>query len=270
MLKLENDPNGIYYLGPKGSFSDEASQVLNISGNRIPIGTITDVFSKVNETNGIGVVPIENSLEGPVGETLDNLFRYDNIFVNYEIILKIRLVLASKGKEPKRVYSHPHALQEARNYLIRSKINNIIPVESTSKAAELASKDLEAAAICSEYAAKLYNLDVLEKDIQDSENYTRFLVISKEKRLSGAKTMLLFTVEDKPGALYKVLEKFYTSNINITMIYSRPLRTLPWHYYFFLEYQGDISSNDELFRELSTVTKDLKVKGSYTTLYKAF
>ncbi|MBP1357493.1 MAG: ACT domain-containing protein [Sulfolobus sp.] len=241
-----------------------------LNGDRVPLPTISDIFKVVDDSGHIGIVPVENSIEGPVGETLDNLFRYDNIFVNYEVIMKVNLVLASKSMNPKKIYSHPHAIQEARGFLLQRGFKNIIPVESTSKAAELASNDPEAGAICSRYAAQLYGLVVIDDNIQDDpENYTRFLVISKKKYFKGDKSMIFFTVEDKPGALYRVLEVFYKYNINITMIYSRPIRTLPWHYYFFLEYNGDVS-DDKLFEDLKKVTKDLKIKGSYVTLQNSF
>ncbi|ACP35997.1 Prephenate dehydratase [Sulfolobus islandicus Y.G.57.14] len=261
------DADGIYYLGPEGSFTHEAATLLN-KGNLKSESTISLVFKKVDEREGsIGVVPIENSLEGPVNETLDNLYNYDNIYVIGEIERKIELALATRSNDLsqiKRIYSHPHAFNEAREKLKELGFNEYIPVESTSKAAQIVSQDSEAAAICSTFAAKLYNLKVL-LTINSHNNYTRFIVLSKEMSSNGNKSMILFTVPHKPGALYKVLQVFYDYNINILMIYSRPLKSIPWQYYFYLEYEGNIS-NHEFIEKLVKSTSVLKIKGAFSKL----
>ncbi|BCU70559.1 prephenate dehydratase [Stygiolobus caldivivus] len=269
---MSNDPNGIYFLGPKGSFSNEVADMLE--GNKVPLKTISEIFQKVeNEDNVIGIVPIENSLEGPVHETLDNLYKYDKIYVNSYVEKEIKLVLAvnnsiNKIEDIKRVYSHNHALQEAKAALQRLNLMNIIPVESTSAAALYASKDREAAAICSQYAASLYGLRILMNNIQDNLNITRFIIISKKITINGDRTMIFFNVPHKPGSLYKALEKFYKYNVNLTMIYSRPLKVIPWQYYFYIEFEGEL--NDirikNLIEELRNVVTNIKVKGSYFKL----
>ena len=264
------DPNGIYYLGPIGSFSNEVADIFQ--GEKIPKRTITEVFNSINE-NSIGVVPIENSIEGPVHETLDNLFKNENIYVNYEIEKEIRLVLAvnptvNNVNDIEVIYSHPHAINEAKESLSKLNLVNFVPVESTSTAALYTSKQKYSAAICSEYAAKLYGLKVLYRDINDNINITRFVVISKKISYNGDKTMIMFTVPHKPGSLYKVLEKFYRSNINLTMIYSRPLKSIPWQYYFYLEFEGNLK--DEKVKQTLNDIKDdvsmLRVKGSFSKL----
>lgn len=241
------DADGIYYLGPEGSFTHEAASLFKGKDLKAE-STISLVFKRVYEReSSIGIVPIENSLEGPVNETLDNLYNYDNIYVIGEIEKKIELVLAARSdnlSQIKRIYSHPHAFNEAREKLKELGFNEYIPVESTSKAAKIVSQDSEAAAICSNFAAKLYNLKVLIT-ISSHNNYTRFIVLSKEMNSNGNKSMILFTVPHKPGALYKVLQVFYEYNINISMIYSRPLKSIPWQYYFYLEYEGGISNREE-------------------------
>lgn len=261
------DLNGIYYLGPEGSFSHEAASLIN--GKLIGEVTISSVFKRVSENrNSLGVIPIENSLEGPVNETLDNLYNYDDIYIINEIERKIELVLASKTtltNNIKRLYSHPYAFSEARDKIEKIGFNEYIPVESTSKAALMASKDPEAAAICSIFAAKLYNLNVLLTGLNSDNNYTRFIVISKEKKIYGEKSMILFTVPHKPGALFKVLQVFYEYGINISMIYSRPLKSIPWQYYFYLEYEGD-TANVEFIEKLRKVTHVLKIKGSFSKI----
>ncbi|MCY0873991.1 MAG: chorismate mutase [Acidianus infernus] len=256
----------MYYLGPKGSFSHEAA--LKISNAiYVEAQSISEIFYKVSSEGKLGIVPIENSLEGPINETLDNLFKFDDVFVNKIIELKINLVLASKGdiniKHIKNVYTHLYAYKEAQNSLLKLGIvNNVIPVESTSKAAILALSDPNSAALCSEFAARLYGLKILAYGVQDyNNNITKFALISKNVSFRGERSMILFTVPDLPGSLYKVLEKFYTFNKNLKMIYSRPVRSIPWNYYFYVEYEG--SYEKELLDELKKVTTSLKFKGSY-------
>ncbi|AOL16125.1 chorismate mutase [Sulfolobus sp. A20] len=265
------DPNGIYYLGPLGSFSHEAASVVAnlIKAELISEQSVSYIFKKISQSNDkIGVVPIENSLEGPVNETLDNLFNYDNIYVIGELEKKIKLVLASKAEnldKIKKIYSHPHAFNEVKDKLEALGFKDYIPVESTSKAALLASNDSNSASICSPFAANLYNLNVLADSLSSDNNYTRFIVISKEMRISGNKSMILFTVSHKPGALYRVLQVFYEYNINITMIYSRPLKSIPWQYYFYLEYEGSLGDS-QFLNKLKEVTELIKIKGSYNKL----
>ena len=265
-----NDPDGIYYLGPVGSFSNEVADIFQ--GEKIPKKSITEVFNSINE-NSIGVVPIENSIEGPVHETLDNLFKNENIYVNYEIEKEIKLVLAvnpsvNSVDEIEVIYSHPHAINEARESLSKLNLTNFVPVESTSTAALYASRQKYSAALCSEYAAKLYGLKILYRDISDSINITRFIVISRKMTLDGNKTMIMFTIPHKPGSLYKVLEKFYRNNINLTMIYSRPLKSIPWQYYFYLEFEGSLKDENvkQALEEVRNEVNILRIKGSFSKL----
>ncbi|BDC19253.1 hypothetical protein HS5_21430 [Acidianus sp. HS-5] len=135
-------------------------------------------------------------------------------------------------------------------------------MESTSKAALLAISDPNSAALCSEFAAKLYGLKILVNEVQDYDsNITKFALISKKVSLTGERSIMLFTVPDLPGSLYKVLEKFYVLSKNLKMIYSRPVRSIPWHYYFYIEYEGTFDK--DLLNELKKVTTSLKFKGSY-------
>ncbi len=229
--------------------------------------TINEVFDEVSK-NGIGVVPIENSREGPINETLDNLFNRE-VFVNYEIEKTIDIVLASnvnirKIDEIKRVYSNYYAIQESRK-ILKELNKEIIQVESTSKAAMFASEDDKGAALCSLYAANLYGLRILKNNIQDGLNITRFVVISRKIKKRGYKTILFFIVEHKPGSLYKVLREFYRRKINLTMIYSRPLKEKAWNYYFYVEFEGSLQENKvkNVLNDLKYKTIEIKIGGSF-------
>ncbi|MEM0120699.1 MAG: prephenate dehydratase domain-containing protein [Thermoprotei archaeon] len=260
------DPLGIYCLGPKGSFTYEAA--LSLGSNLVETNTISDVFEAVDSMpNRVGVVPIQNSLEGPVNETLDNLFVRKGVFVNRVVEHKIHLVLASHTGDQgfKRIYSHQHAIREVRRDLINSFGAEIVPVGSTSQAAMLASKDEYGAAICSKVAAELYGLKVILDGLQEDNNITKFGVISKHPSRIGDRTMLLATVPHKPGGLLKFLEPFYEEGINLTMIYSRPLRGSVWQYYFLLEFEGCLedSNVDRCLKRLPAVSESMRVCGSY-------
>ncbi len=255
--------NSICFLGPIGSFSHQAVTMVAEEKVLIPKGTITGVINSISEEEcSEGLVPIENSLEGPVNETLDNLFYKENLFINLEIEIPINLVLASKNDKFNIVYSHPHAIQECRDYIRRKSFDKVIPVESTSRAAELASTDPNAAAICSEMAARIYNLRIFDQNIEDNVNITRFFLISKKETREGTKSSLIFTIPHESGSLYHVLGKFYEEKINLNMIYSRPLKSIPWRYYFYVEYEGN--KNERLLNKLSEVTTSVSFKGSYS------
>ena len=263
--------NGIYYLGPKGSYSYEASLVLK--GKRIPRQTISDVFYETTKNNSRGIVPIENSREGPVNETLDNLFKYDNVYVNNEIEININIVLAANKNvkdlnDIKRIYSNYYAIQETKDSLLKLNSKEIIQVESTSKAAYLASKDKNGAALCSSYAAKIYKLNVILKNVQDGTNITRFIAISNILNTKGNKTMIFFIIKHKPGSLYRVLKEFYKNNINLTMIYSRPLKEKIWNYYFYVEFEGSLIQENikKALDSISFISESIKIKGSFSKI----
>ncbi len=130
--------------------------------------------------------------------------------------------------------------------------------------------------ICSKLAVENYNLKVI-KEIHNENNYTKFSLISKNPTYSGERSLIIFTIENKPGSLYKVLRVFYEGKINLSMIYSRPLfkiskennkninRKMPWEYYFYLEYEGPYI--DRLIKKLENITEKIKFKGSYNIIF---
>lgn len=260
------DPHGIYYLGPKGSFTYEAA--LSVGAKLCEKPTITEVFESLLKTeDSLGVVPLQNSLEGPVNETLDGLFNYPTIYVNTLLELEVRLVVAAKRPAARfdKLYSHQHALREVKRSVLEALGAKIVPVESTSQAAVLASGDQSAAAICSRLAAKMYGLQVVADNVQLDNNITQFAVVSRRLGRSGQRTMALATVPHRPGGLLGLLEAFYSEGINLTMIYSRPLKGTPWHYYFLLEFEGSLE-HQNIQRCLAKIPQDgysLRICGSY-------
>ena len=272
-LSLEQ-PLKVGYLGPAATFTHQAAlEHFGISAKYIPLSTIKDVFEEVERGNiDYGVVPVENTIEGVVNYTLDMFLVKPNIKIVGEIIIPVAqhlLSLAEDISQIKKVYSHPHALAQARSWLDKHLPNvQRIEVESTAKAAEMALEDETAAAIASEAAARVYNLNILAKNIQENlNNYTRFLVIGKRElgRSGKDKTSLLFAVKDEAGALYKALEPFYKHNVNLTKIESRPSKEKSWDYVFFVDLEGHIENENvkRALEELKNRTKLVRVLGSY-------
>ncbi len=272
-LSLER-PLKVGYLGPKATFTHQAAlEHFGISAKYIALPTIRDVFEEVERGNiDYGVVPVENTIEGVVNYTLDMFLQTPGVNIVGEIILPVALHLLSTADELsqiRKIYSHPHALAQARAWLDKHLPSaQRIEVESTAKAAEMALEEENAAAIASEAAATVYNLNILASNVQENlNNYTRFLVIGKKKlRKTGFdKTSLLFAVKDETGALYKALEPFYRHGVNLTKIESRPSKEKSWDYVFFADVEGHAEDEPvkKAIEELKKRTKMVRILGSY-------
>ncbi|MGI6385845.1 MAG: prephenate dehydratase [Desulfomonilia bacterium] len=262
----------VAYLGPEGSYSHQAAHVLFSHDARlVPQKDIDAVISEVLMRRAdLGVVPVENSTEGMVNRTLD-LMAVSRLFVNREVTLPIRNCLLSTTTLDKvlTVYSHPQALAQCRNWLT----NNLPGAEvretpSTSDAALAAHGQEHAAAVASSLSARLYGLDILAENISDfQENITRFWVVSPAMTpVEGkAKTSIILTLENSPGALYHAIGVFARQGVNLTKIESRPSRKDPWEYIFFIDFQGSLVDDNvkKAMEELRRYTRDIIVLGSY-------
>ncbi len=271
-LALE-EPLKVSCLGPLGTFTHLAAlRHFGSSASFLPEDSIKKVFENVESNKAeYGVVPIENSNEGVVSHTLD-MFMDSELQVVAEIILEVSHNLLSrqtKRAKIRKIFSHPQALAQCRGWLEANMPG--VPVAestSTSRAAELASKDPHAGAIASEIAARMYDLNIVERDIQDSRrNITRFLVISKEfpHRTGADKTSIMFSIKHKPGSLYEVLLPFKRSKINLTKIESRPSKRKAWEYIFFVDMEGHIEDR-KVKKAVDALTENclyLKILGSY-------
>lgn len=258
------------YLGPKGTFSHEACKsYCTKNQEQREYRTITETILAL-ENNEIdeAIVPIENSLQGCVTEAIDTLIQNEDIKVKGEIILDIKQNLMSNCNylfnEIEKVYSHPQALAQCKNYLEKHLPNaEIISVESTSLAAKIVSDSKEkCVCIGNKACLEVYNLKLIEANIQDNEfNKTKFWVLAKQEiNVNKTRKMsLIFSVKDKPGALYKVLEIFNKHNLNLTKIESRPAKTVLGEYYFWIDVS--IESNEEV-----EAIKEIKEKGVYVRI----
>lgn len=256
-------------LGPPGSFSEETA--LRLVGSRLPLiyqNKVEDIFSAVESGRAdYGIVPIENSLQGTVLHTLDALMRHDvEVFAEYEAEIRHNLVAKRKLslKDIEVIYSHPQAIAQCSEFL-----NNYLPhaeiryTRTTSEAIEML--DDRSAAIASELAAKLYRLQIIKRDIQSIEsNRTRFYIIRRKGGSSNGDenlTCLFFGVDDRPGALYRVLEVFFRNGINLRKLESRPAGTKLGDYVFFAEAEERLS--DRIVEEIKERTTFCKVAGFF-------
>ncbi|GAB4431057.1 MAG: prephenate dehydratase [bacterium] len=271
-LSLEKNLK-VAFLGPTATFTHEAAlKYFGQAAQYMPVRTISDIFDEVYKGRAdLGVVPVENSTEGIVSYTLDMFLKYD-LKVCGEIILPITHCLISshpKKEDIRKIYSHPQAFAQCRGWLEKNMPNAVlIEVGSTAEAAEMVKKTTFSAAIAGEATAKIYDLKVVEKNIQDlTENSTRFLVIGRieQKKTGNDKTSLLFSIKDQAGALYKMLAPFAKRDVNLTKIESRPIKTKAWEYVFFIDLDGHISEKkvSEAVEELKEMCIFLKVIGSY-------
>lgn len=245
-------PERIAYLGPEGSFTHQAAESrFGAMSDYLSLGSIEAVFKSLEAGRAkFGVVPIENSRDGVVGETLDLLGK-SGVKIVAELYMPIHMAFATKSEkiqDIKRIYSKDKGFGQCREFLAEHGLDAVehIPVESTAKAAILASKDAEAAAICSHIAAKLYSVPTLFENIEDTHNNaTRFFILSDFKNgISGEdKTSILVRLKDaqKAGALVHFLEDFDQVDINLSKIESRPSRDNDgFGYWFFIDFFGHI------------------------------
>ncbi len=267
-------PERIAYLGPEGSFTHQAAESrFGAMSDYLSVGSIHSVFKTVESGRAkFGVVPIENSRDGIVGETLDLLAK-SSIKIVAELYMPIHMSFATKAehfKDIKRIYSKDKGFGQCREFLQLPELFHIeqIPVESTAKAAILASEDPESAAICSHIAAKLYGVPTMFENIEDvHDNTTRFFILSdfKNGQSGQDKTSLFVRLKDadKSGALVNFLSDFEAESINMSKIESRPAHDESgFAYWFFMDIYGHIE--DENVQKIMTKHGDeITCLGSY-------
>ncbi|MBQ9245006.1 prephenate dehydratase [bacterium] len=270
----------IYYLGPDGSNTYNAmikfleKESISVK-NKIPKRSIKEaLISLEKDYSSICVLPMENSIEGIVRETIDNFLRFNDntIQVQGEITLPIKHMLLSncKKSEIKKIYSHPQALAQCSKFLYENFPDaELKEVSSTSYAAQKVSmEETNAAAIANESCSVLFGLNIVAHDINDEQgNETRFYILSRTKftELKDGKTAIMVSTKNYSGALCDVLKVLSNHNINITCIDSRPSRKKLGEYIFFMELDGVMDDyNFRLaFEELTVIADFIKVLGSF-------
>ncbi len=262
------------YLGPKGTFSYEAcNEYCTGNQEKIEYKTIPETIIALNN-NKIDecIVPIENSLQGCVTDAIDTLIQNNDIKVKKEILIEIKQNLMAKNPynldSIKIVYSHPQALAQCKHFLEKNLPNaKQIAVESTAYAAKKVSEeDGQCACICNMSCKEEYNLTLLKESIQDNEyNKTKFWVLSKNENLQGEfkKMSMIFSVKDKPGALYNVLEIFNKYNLNLTKIESRPAKTVLGEYYFLIDVSIENGNEEKAILDIVNKGIYVRILGKY-------
>ena len=273
-------PERISYLGPEGSFTHQAAESrFGGMSEYLAMGSIRSVF-EATETGRAryGVVPIENNQEGSVNETIDLLAEM-NVSIVAEILMPIHFTFATTAdtlSSIHRIYSKDIAFRQCQKFLtdyFEGLDIEMIPVESTSKAARMVTEDPHSAAICSHIAAKLYEVPILFDNIEDSHiNTTRFLILGDRsftnQRSGNDKTTFAVNLPDtdKPGSLFRFLSEFESRNINITKIDSRPIRKEGnFRLWFFIEFDGHFQeeSTQEIYQKYQPFIKWI---GSYVKI----
>jgi chorismate mutase/prephenate dehydratase len=268
-------PQPVAYLGPEGTYTHQAALRLHgqsAENGLVPGGDLEEVFDLVESGRcHQAVVPVENSMEGSVRQTLDLLHR-SHLIIQAEVFLRIRHQLLSRAQglgEIRRLYSHPMALAQCRAW-IRQNLPGVSLSEtgSTALAAKAALSDPAAAAIGGEQCGQLYDLEPLVSDIGDHpDNVTRFLGLGKTTAPPGPrnKTSILFLLKHEPGSLFRMLEPIAKRSINMTRIESLPLRARHWEYLFYLDMEGHETEPDvdETLKEMADRSLRLKRLGSY-------
>jgi chorismate mutase/prephenate dehydratase len=263
----------VAYLGPEYSFSHLAAvERFGQAVEFIGVGSIAAVFEEVNRGHvDFGVVPVENSSDGRVADTLDMFMRLPHLFICAEVRLRVHhnLMARCSQAEIRRVYSKGQALSQCRNWLSKNVPQaSLHEVSSTAAAAQLALTEPGAAAVASRQAAVRYNLRILFSEIEDSPyNETRFAVIGHQKsaRTGQDKTALMFRVPHNPGALVGALDVFKANKINLTWIESFPAKTAKPEYIFFVDFEGHTEDPkvSKALKQLADHCEEMTVLGSF-------
>lgn len=262
----------VAFQGERGAYSEAAAAYFFKDRiETIPYPTFYDVLESTERgESDYAVLPIENSLEGSVGESYDLLLS-TKLNVVGEIYHRIRhcLIGFQKLEKVDTVYSHPQALGQCRKFIQSHKLK-AVPTYDTAGSVKilLELKSENAACIASKKAAEIYNVPVMREGIEDNaNNYTRFLVLAKKKqeKTTNDKTSIIFSIKHLPGSLYSVLEKFNANKINLTRIESRPTKSTLWEYNFYVDFEGHESDPQvkDLLVKIKQNTLFLKVLGSY-------
>lgn len=261
--------------GELGAFSHEAANHMVPGCTIVPCARSRNVFDKIEQgAVHAAVIPIENSLAGSIAEHLDLLVACD-VFIHREFYQRIvhNLIAAPgvKMNQVSRVFSHPVALEQCRNFFRRYHHVEAVPFYDTAGSVKhvIEQSLRNAAAIAGRQAAAVYRGKILKAGIEDDKrNFTRFFLINKRQRIGGRanKTSIAFQVKNIPGSLFKALSVFALRDISLTKIESRPMRGRPWEYVFYVDLlRGDDEAARNALHHLGEVAEFVKILGVYPT-----
>ena len=264
------------YLGPVGTFTEAALRTITGGSDQLtPCSNVTAALDMVrNGQADFALVPIENSVEGVVARTLDELAIGEPLIIVGEVLLPVTFALMVKDAttEIKKIATHPHAEAQCRKYIAKHYPNaEIISTNSTAAAAEALANGLFDAAVASEVAAKTYGLTIVNENIGDTETaITRFVLVSKPGQLPAPTgfdrtSLAAFIGIDHAGALLEVLTEFAVRGVNLTFIQSRPTGRELGHYHFIIDAEGHINDSrvGDALTGLRRICEDIRFLGSY-------
>ena len=263
------------FQGVEGAFSHQA--LIEYFGKEIKTScylSFRHIFEALNQGQiKYGVLPLENSSTGGISEVYDLLGEYGFYIVGEKCIKVDHNLLGVKGStvsEIKEVYSHLQGFMQSKDYFQCHDEWQLIPYQNTAKSALYISREnlKSKACVASKGAAEIYGLNVLKENINDSSNnYTRFIVISREMELksNNEKVTIVTSLPHEVGSLYKVLKFFADNNSNLFKIESRPIMGKPWEYSFYIDFQGNMlnDSTKNIFKEIEAYKLNYKFLGNY-------
>lgn len=261
----------VAFQGEHGAYSEIAATKFFPDSELIPMRLFQDIFDALrNDSIDCAVVPIENSIEGSVNEIYDLLLDADKKITG-EMFLKIEhcLIALPNSTTITKVFSHPQALAQCRNYIKRKNLDAIPTYDTAGSVRLIKEKKInDTAAIASKNAAEFYDMKILDQNIEDRKNnFTRFLVLSDEQTAPSKsdRTSMIFGLRHTPGSLYSVMQEFDHHNINLTKIESRPTKEKAWEYNFYVDFEGHIEE-DNVKMAINNLEKKctfVKILGSY-------
>jgi len=267
----------VVYQGAPGSYSQEASRCFFGSNvNDCHVDTWRECMEAIEDGSAdYAVLPIDNSTAGAVNQVYNLLVEFENYIVAEQVISVRHALIGLPGADIshiERVYSHPQALMQSTRYLDDHPYMEQISVGNTALAARKVLEDgnMAEAAIASEYAAKVYGLEILESGINQSEgNSTRFIIVTNQKIFleQADKISICFEVPHSSGSLYRILSHFIYNDLNMTKIESQPMEDYTWEYRFFVDFEGNLNdaSVKNAIRGLREEARNLKILGNYVS-----
>ena len=272
---LETQKARVVFQGAEGAYSQAAMhQYFGDQIDSFHVDTFRDAMMAIDEGSAdFAVLPIENSTAGMVSEIYDLLVEFENYIVGEQIIKIEHCLMAVPGTELsdiKTVYSHPQSLMQSARFLNNHPDWRQISMQNNAFAARKVAdeKDKTQAAIASEYAAKLYGLEILKKGVNQSDtNSTRFIIVTNQKIFlkDAKKVSICFEVAHESGSLYHMLSHFIYNNLNMNRIESRPIENRNWEYRFFIDFDGNLSDSavKNALRGLREEARNMKILGNY-------
>jgi chorismate mutase / prephenate dehydratase len=264
----------VAFQGEEGAYAQEAAhKFFSRSISTRPCETLDEVFKLVQDGKlSYGIVPVENSQEGSIGQSYDLLLESDVTVCGEQQIKVSHSLIANKSAtlgSIKKIYSHPQALAQCQAFL-KHLGAELIPTYNTAASVKMIKEKriMDGAAVASDATSYIYDMKIIAREIEDNRrNSTRFFILGKEesKPTGDDKTSIVFLLKHEPGTLYRTIGEFSKRNINLTKIESRPTKQTPWEYNFYLDFEGH--RQDPVIAEalagLAGTTLFLKVLGSY-------